>query len=58
MKHGDFGCFYLSENIGDSVDSKWPAKKADREDYFYELPQPLPDVLHQHAGSKQRCHAI
>ncbi|CAJ2627806.1 unnamed protein product [Trifolium pratense] len=49
VKHGDFGCFYLSENLDDSVDSKWPPKKDDREDYLYELPQPLPDALHQQA---------
>jgi hypothetical protein len=57
VKHGDFGCFYLSENLDDSVDSKWPPKKDDREDYLYELPQPLPDTLHQQPG-KQRCDAI
>lgn len=57
MKHGDFGCFYLSENLGDLVDSKWLAKKDDWEDYLYELPQPLPDALHQQAG-KQRCDDI
>lgn len=57
MKHGDFGCFYLSENLGDSVDSKWPAKKFDWEDYLYELPQTLPDSLHQQAG-KQRCDVM
>ncbi|XP_073223698.1 uncharacterized protein [Cicer arietinum] len=50
VKHGDFGCFYLSENLGDSVDSKWPAKKFDWEDYLYELPQTLPDSLHQQAA--------
>ncbi|XP_024635859.1 uncharacterized protein [Medicago truncatula] len=50
VKHGDFGCFYLSENLGDLVDSKWLAKKDDWEDYLYELPQPLPDALHQQAA--------
>ena len=54
MKHGDFGCFYLSENLDELVDSKQPAKKTDWEDYLYELPQSLPDALHQHSG-KQRC---
>ncbi|KAL5068174.1 hypothetical protein RYX36_019061 [Vicia faba] len=49
VKHGDFGCFYLAENLDDSVESKWPAKKDDWEDYFYELPQPLPNDLHQQA---------
>ncbi|XP_061338124.1 uncharacterized protein LOC133284991 isoform X2 [Gastrolobium bilobum] len=48
VKHGDFGCFYLSENLDEPVDSKQPAKKTDWEDYLYELPQPLPDALHQH----------
>lgn len=57
MKHGDFGCFYLAENLDDSVESKWPAKKDDWEDYLYELPQPLPNNLHQQAG-KQRYDAI
>jgi len=57
VKHGDFGCFYLSENLGDLVDSKWLAQKDDWEDYLYELPLPLPDALHQRAG-KQRCDAI
>ncbi|XP_058770917.1 uncharacterized protein LOC131644435 isoform X2 [Vicia villosa] len=47
VKHGDFGCFYLAENLDDSVESKWPAKKDDWEDYLYELPQPLPNNLHQ-----------
>ncbi|CAI8602923.1 unnamed protein product [Vicia faba] len=49
VKHGDFGCFYLAENLDDSVESKWPAKKDDWEDYLYELPQPLPNDLHQQA---------
>lgn len=57
MKHGDFGCFYLAENLDDSVESKWPAKKDDWENYLYELPQPLPSGFHQQAG-KQRCDAI
>jgi hypothetical protein len=37
VKHGDFGCFYLSENLGDLVDSKWLAKKDDWEDYLHFL---------------------
>ncbi|CAK8571876.1 unnamed protein product [Lathyrus sativus] len=49
VKHGDFGCFYLAENLDDSVESKWPAKKDDWENYLYELPQPLPNDLHQQA---------
>ncbi|XP_057423128.1 uncharacterized protein LOC130717044 isoform X3 [Lotus japonicus] len=44
--HGDFGCFYLSENLDELVDSKGPAKKTDREDHLYELPPPPPDALH------------
>uniref|UniRef100_A0A0R0L7A2 PPM-type phosphatase domain-containing protein n=1 Tax=Glycine max TaxID=3847 RepID=A0A0R0L7A2_SOYBN len=49
VKDGDFGCFYLSENLDEPEDSKQIAKKTDWEDYLYELPQPLPDALHQHA---------
>ncbi|CAL0320562.1 unnamed protein product [Lupinus luteus] len=47
VKRGDFGCFYLSENLDALVDSKQSANKIDLEDYLYELPQPLPDALHQ-----------
>ncbi|XP_027363677.1 uncharacterized protein LOC113871100 isoform X2 [Abrus precatorius] len=50
VKDGDFGCFYLSENLDEPVDSKPIAKKPEWEDYLYELPQPL-DALHQHADS-------
>ncbi|MED6184314.1 hypothetical protein PIB30_046255 [Stylosanthes scabra] len=50
VKHGDFGCFYLSENLDELMDSKQPTKRTDWEDYLYELPQPLPDT-HQHSVS-------
>ncbi|XP_020233845.1 uncharacterized protein LOC109813954 isoform X2 [Cajanus cajan] len=47
VKDGDFGCFYLSENLDEPEASKQIAKKTDWEDYLYELPQPLPDVHQQ-----------
>ncbi|KAK7393502.1 hypothetical protein VNO78_22060 [Psophocarpus tetragonolobus] len=50
VKDGDFGCFYLSENLDEPEDSKQIAKITDWEDYLYELPQPLPDALHEHAS--------
>ncbi|XP_027935639.1 uncharacterized protein LOC114190798 isoform X2 [Vigna unguiculata] len=51
VKDGDFGCFYLSENLDEPEDSKQIAKKTDWDDYLYELPPPPPDSLSHHAPS-------
>ncbi|KAL2323517.1 hypothetical protein Fmac_027896 [Flemingia macrophylla] len=51
VKDGDFGCFYLSENLDKPEVSKQIAKKTDWDDYLYELPQPLPEVLYQQTTS-------
>ncbi|KAI4349468.1 hypothetical protein L6164_010054 [Bauhinia variegata] len=49
VKHGDFGCFYLSENLDDHIDYKRHPEKTDWVDYLHELPQSLPDAHHQHS---------
>ncbi|XP_052731586.1 uncharacterized protein LOC108325860 isoform X3 [Vigna angularis] len=51
VKDGDFGCFYLAENLDEIEDSKQIAKKVDWDDYLYELPPPPPDSLSQHPTS-------
>ncbi|XP_052291940.1 probable protein phosphatase 2C 51 isoform X7 [Citrus sinensis] len=48
--HGSFGCFYLSENLNDNVDSTFGAQKDDPEDYVYDLSQTLPDTLNHQYG--------
>ncbi|GAY55738.1 hypothetical protein CUMW_166470 [Citrus unshiu] len=48
--HGSFGCFYLSENLNDNVDSTFGAQKDDPEDYVFDLSQTLPDALNHQYG--------
>jgi len=58
VKDGDFGCFYLSENLDEPEDSKQIAKKTDWDDYLYELPPPPPDSLSHHARKQDVYYLI
>ncbi|KAJ4848090.1 hypothetical protein Tsubulata_047020 [Turnera subulata] len=48
-KHGNFGCYYLSENINDNLYTV-QAQKTDKEDYMYDLPHALPKVFNGQFG--------
>ncbi|XP_028804085.1 uncharacterized protein LOC114759155 isoform X2 [Neltuma alba] len=50
VKYGDDACFYLSENLDEAMDYKQPSTKTNWLNYLYELPEPLPDALHQRSG--------
>ncbi|XP_065861090.1 uncharacterized protein [Euphorbia lathyris] len=48
-KHGNFGCYYLSENLNDA--STMQDLTNNRESYLYDLPQALPEAFsHQYDG--------
>ncbi|WCJ21596.1 Protein phosphatase 2C family protein [Euphorbia peplus] len=45
-KHGNFGCYYLSENLNDA--STMQDRTNSTESYLYDLPQALPEAFSHH----------
>ncbi|XP_023889066.1 uncharacterized protein LOC112001119 isoform X2 [Quercus suber] len=49
-KHGNFGCFHLSENLDEHMGYTLQAQTDDLEDYVNYVPQALPEALDQQCG--------